>query len=106
MKEPKLTKEGKLPQLHDVRARLYADDIMKLFLERLNNHTLSEVCKYIAGYFYRKQIASFNKIKEQADRIEQLEAALLDLSDGYECCPVSRSMRAIARKALEKKDDL
>ena len=42
---------------------------------------------------------------EAADRIEKLEAALLDLSDGYECCPVSRSMRAIARKALEGKDD-
>jgi hypothetical protein len=39
------------------------------------------------------------------DRIEKLEAALLDLSDGYECCPVSRSMRAIARKALEGKDE-
>ena len=38
-------------------------------------------------------------------RIEQLEAALLDLSDGYECCPVSRSMRAIARKALEGEDE-
>ena len=42
---------------------------------------------------------------EAADRIEKLEAALNDLSDGYECCPVSRSMRAIARKALEGKDD-
>ena len=38
-------------------------------------------------------------------RIEKLESALLDLSDGYECCPVSRSMRAIARKALEWKDE-
>ena len=36
-----------------------------------------------------------------ADRIQKLESALLDLSDGYECCPVSRSMRAIARKALD-----
>ena len=44
-------------------------------------------------------------LKHYEDRIEKLEAALLDLSDGYECCPVSRSMRAIARKALEKKDD-
>jgi hypothetical protein len=76
MKEPKLTKEGKLPQLHDVRARLYANDIMQLFLERLNNHTLSEVCKYIAGYFYRQQINNFNKLKERADRIEKLETAL------------------------------
>ena len=39
--------------------------------------------------------------REAADRIEKLEAALRDLSDGYECCPVSRSMRSIARKALE-----
>ena len=38
-------------------------------------------------------------------RIEQLEAALLDLSDGYECCPVSQAMRRVAREALEKKDD-
>ena len=37
-------------------------------------------------------------------RIEKLEAALLDLCDGWECCAVSRSMRAVARKALEGKD--
>ena len=101
MKEPKLTKEGKLPQLHDVRARLYADDIMKLFLERLNNHTLSEVCKYIAGYFYRKQIASFNKIKEQSERIKELEAALQEIAAlGYWD---GDSAISIARKALEDK---
>ena len=39
------------------------------------------------------------------DRIEKLEAALLDLCDGWECCAVSRSMRAVARKALEGKDE-
>ena len=39
------------------------------------------------------------------DRIKKLEAALLDLCDGWECCAVSRSMRAVARKALEGKDD-
>jgi hypothetical protein len=118
MKEPKLTKEGKLPQLHDVRARLYADDIMQLFLERLNNHTLSEVCKYIAGYFYRKQIASFNKIKEQADRIEKLEAALAKVAEGYETewstssvtnmldiAQILSERIVIAQKALEGKDD-
>ena len=103
MKEPKLTKEGRLPQLHDVRARLYADDIMKLFLERLNNHTLSEVCKYIAGYFYRKQIASFNKIKEQADRIKKLEAALREIAAlGYWD---GDSAMKIAKEALEATDD-
>ena len=39
------------------------------------------------------------------ERIKKLEAALLDLCDGWECCAVSRSMRAVARKALEGKDD-
>ena len=40
-----------------------------------------------------------------AYRIEKLEAALRDLSDGWECCPVSQAMRRVARKALEEKDD-
>ena len=39
-----------------------------------------------------------------ASRIEKLEAALRDLSDGWECCPVSQAMRRVARKALEKED--
>jgi len=43
-------------------------------------------------------------LDEAADRIEKLETALLDLCDGWECCAVSRSMRAVARKALEGKD--
>ncbi len=43
--------------------------------------------------------------KKQADRIEKLEAALRDLSDGWECCPVSQAMRRVAREALEGKDD-
>jgi hypothetical protein len=38
-------------------------------------------------------------------RIEELQAALLDLCDGWECCAVSRSMRAVARKALDGKDE-
>ena len=42
--------------------------------------------------------------REAADRIEKLEAALRDLSDGWECCPVSQAMRHIACKALEGKD--
>jgi hypothetical protein len=40
-----------------------------------------------------------------ADYIEKLEAALRDLSDGWECCPVSQAMRRVARKALEGKDE-
>jgi hypothetical protein len=39
--------------------------------------------------------------QEAADRIEKLEAALRDLCDGWECCPVSQAMRRVARKALE-----
>jgi len=36
-----------------------------------------------------------------AVRIEKLEAVLRDLSDGWECCPVSQAMRRVARNALE-----
>ena len=39
-----------------------------------------------------------------ADRIEKLEAALRELSDGWPCCSVSQTMRDIAREALEGKD--
>lgn len=39
---------------------------------------------------------------QAADRIEKMEAALRDLSDGWECCPVSKSMRRVAREALEE----
>ena len=46
------------------------------------------------------------RIKEQDDRIEQLEAALRELSTDWPCCEVSKAMREIARTALEgKKDD-
>ena len=48
---------------------------------------------------------TFAPCREAADRIEKLVAALLDLSDGWECCPVSQAMRRVARKALEGKDD-
>ena len=40
------------------------------------------------------------------DHIEKLEAALRDLSDGWECCPVSQAMRRVAREVLEEKDDV
>ena len=49
-----------------------------------------------------EQTAEIDRLK---NRIEKLEAALLDLCDGWECCAVSRSMRAVARKALEGKDE-
>ena len=42
--------------------------------------------------------------QESLDHIRKLEAALRDLSDGWECCPVSQAMRRVARKALEGND--
>jgi hypothetical protein len=39
------------------------------------------------------------------DRIEKLEAALRELSTDWDCCNVSKAMRAIARQALEIEDD-
>ena len=40
-----------------------------------------------------------------ADRIEKLEAALRELSTGWDCCAVSKTMKLIAREALEGKYD-
>ena len=42
-------------------------------------------------------------VKHYEERIEKLEAALRDLSDGWECCPVSQAMRRVAREALDAK---
>lgn len=39
-----------------------------------------------------------------AARVDKLETALRDLSDGFECCPVSQAIRRAARNALEGKD--
>ena len=49
-----------------------------------------------------EQTTEIDRLK---NRIEKLEAALRDLSDGWECCPVSQAMRRVARDALEKNDD-
>ena len=38
-------------------------------------------------------------------RMKKLEAALRDLSTDWDCCFVSKTMKNIARKALEGKDD-
>ena len=40
-----------------------------------------------------------------ADRIEQLEAALRELSTDWDCCAVSKNMKLIARKAREGTHD-
>jgi len=63
---------------------------------RLNEH--NEKLKEQTKLYFQ----AFNKA---ADHIEKLEAALRDLCDGWECCPVSQAMRRVARKALEGKDD-
>lgn len=57
MKNPRLTKDGKLPLINptSVEVSRMAADIEDLFLERLPNHTLSEVCRYIAGYICRQK---------------------------------------------------
>ena len=52
--------------------------------------------------FYDPLKESWNMV---GDHIEKLEAALRDLSDGWECCPVSQAMRRVARKALEKNNE-
>ena len=52
----------------------------------------------------KEAIPDADLVEEAADRIEKLEAALRDLSDGWECCPVSQAMRRVARKALEQKN--
>ena len=54
----------------------------------------------IDGVIYVK----LEDVKPMRARIEKLEAALRDLSDGWECCTVSIAMRTIARKALEGKE--
>ena len=48
---------------------------------------------------------SNRRAREAADRIERLEAALRELSEGWPCCSVSQTMRDIARKALEGRDE-
>ena len=58
--------------------------------------------RYEDAKAFKNKLAEIDRLK---DRIEKLEAALRDLSDGWECCPVSQAMRTIARKALEGKYD-
>ena len=40
-----------------------------------------------------------------SDRIEKLEKALRELTTDWDCCAVSKTMKLIAREALEGKDD-
>jgi len=48
---------------------------------------------------------TYEMLEAAADRIERLEAALRELSTDWDCCNVSKAMRAIARQALEVEDD-
>ncbi len=50
-------------------------------------------------------VRSFNNMMEDGRRIEQLEAALRDLCDKWECCTVLEAMQRFAREALEGKDE-
>jgi phage shock protein A len=45
----------------------------------------------------------YERMKKYLDRIEKLEAALRELSTGWDCCAVSKTMKLIARKALDAK---
>lgn len=76
----KLNRYGKLPKsINNIRADIHGYEIMRLFSDRLRNHTLQEVCEYIAGYFYRQQITSFGRIK----RLEGLLQESHDLLTQY-----------------------
>ena len=76
----KLNRYGKLPKsINNIRTGVYGHEIMRLFVDRLRNHTLHEVCEYISGYFYRQQIASFGRIK----RLEGLLQESHDLLTQY-----------------------
>jgi len=49
--------------------------------------------------------AAASKLQSQSDRIQKLEAALRELSTDWDCCAVSKTMKLIARKALEATND-
>ena len=72
LKTPKVNKSGKLQQPSIYGDYGYASqvhDIMKIFTEKLPNHTLEEVCRYIAGYFYQKQMRKEQTLQSLRDQI-------------------------------------
>lgn len=102
MKKPTFTKEGKLSHIGGDYSNFtfMSYDIQELFTTRLTNHTLTEVCHYIAGYFYRENKAIYKRVYE-------LEAALRKIANCV-TLPAQNDieMREIASAALgEKKDD-
>ena len=72
-------------------------------ISRDPNDTGWETDSGYSGYGLLKKDAE--ELANAANRIENLEAALRDLCDGWECCPVSQAMRRVAREVLEGKDD-
>ena len=59
-----------------------------------------------AKYLFQQYFQLSREASDESDaRIEKLEAALRELSTDWDCCNVSKAMRAIARQALEGKDD-
>ena len=76
LSNPKINKDGKLSGSRiDYRQSFANDarDIQKLFADRLPNHTLQEVCLYIAGHFHNKLRAKDQRIKELQEELEQLK---------------------------------
>lgn len=65
MKQPKVGKGGHLTGISKDRYGFqnHVSDIIEIFEKRLRNHTLNEVCQYIAGYFYRQQSKNLKEIE-------------------------------------------
>jgi len=76
LSKPKTNKDGKLSSSRISYRQSFADDaqdIQTLFIERLPNHTLQEVCLYIAGHFHNKLRAKDQRIKELQAELEQFK---------------------------------
>ena len=102
MKKPTFTKEGKLSHIGGDYSNFtfMSYDIQELFTTRLTNHTLTEVCHYIAGYFYRENKAIYKRVYELETALKKIADFELhgDYSNAYEIQP-------IARAALGEKKD-
>ena len=90
-----------LPEYHNLTAE--TADIFRSLEARLaaSSKASADRIKTLEAELVR----TFNNMMRDADRIEKLEAALRELSTDWDCCNVSKAMRAIARQALEVEDD-
>lgn len=85
LSKPKTYKNGKLSGLRISDRQKFANDahdIQTLFVERLPNHTLREVCLYIAGHFHNKLRAKDQRIKELQEELEQFKNVSRETSSG------------------------